>query len=373
VFLRSASSGIVKISIFLALIASLVVYLSDVLKGAFVYNVQINSVILAGLFIGIANIFVCIFKYDSEYSKLLKFDMLSRADIDKLKLIRPISLYVSKSNKLISQYKLQTIMSSIEKRMDDFSKTSKYLSGSLIFLGLLGTFWGLSHTIGNVACIIDNLGIENTDPAESFAKLKDSLKIPLAGMGIAFGCSLFGLSGSLVLGFLNTCLSSVADDFFGRVEEWVTKHTVSFDSVDSNQEYHGQIFSMALLEKTIETMYAFQGQLKDWDLNRIGLVNIQSEISQKMSKLTELLVENQGSIKSLIQNQSELQGLAGSVVKKMTDSLWKDVVDRLSSIDSVIGSIANSSMSNRDYIVENLGKDIRLISKTLSALVREDR
>jgi hypothetical protein len=264
-------------------------------------------------------------------------------------------------------------MSSIEKKIDDFSKISKYLSGSLIFLGLLGTFWGLSHTIGNVASIIDNLGIENADPSESFAKLKDSLKIPLAGMGIAFGCSLFGLSGSLVLGFLNTCLSAVSDKFFGKVEEWVTRHTVSFDSVDSNQEYHGQIFSMALLEKTIETMYAFQGQLKDWDLNRVSLVNIQSDISQKMSKLTELLAGNQDSIKKLAQNQSDLQVLASSIVKKMTDSLWKDVVDKLSSIDSVIESMAHSSMINRDYIVENLGKDIRLISKTLSALMKEDR
>jgi hypothetical protein len=264
-------------------------------------------------------------------------------------------------------------MASIEKKMDDFAASSKYISGSLIFLGLLGTFWGLSHTIGNVACIIDNLGIENSDSASSFLKLKDSLRIPLAGMGIAFGCSLFGLSGSLVLGFLNISRGAVSDDFFGKIEEWVTRHTISFDSVDSSQEYHGQIFSMALLEKTIETMYAFQGQLKDWDTNRISLTNVQNEISQKISKLADLIIGNQESIKMLSRNQVEIQEALASVAKRTPEMLLREVVDRLDSINVTIESIAHGSMINRDYVVENLGKDIRLVSKMLSSIVMEGR
>jgi hypothetical protein len=220
-----------------------------------------------------------------------------------------------------------------------------------------------------VSSIIDSLGIEQSDAAMSFMKLKDSLKIPLAGMGIAFGCSLFGLAGSLILGFLNVNQKKVADDFFNKVEEWVTKHTISFDSVDSSQEYHGQVFSMALLEKAIETMYAFQNQLKDWDSNRVSLSGMQSEISQKISKLTDVLIVNQETMKILAKNQTELQ----NIVQKMTDSVWHDMVDKLTSINTIIGSISHSAIANRDYIVENLGKDIRLISKTLSAIMKNNQ
>ncbi|MDR1234407.1 MAG: hypothetical protein LBJ92_04690 [Holosporales bacterium] len=269
----------------------------------------------------------------------------------------------------MSQAKLQTILASMERKIDDFSAIPKYISGILIFLGLLGTFWGLSHTIGNVANIIDNLGIENADSTAAFMKLKDSLKIPLSGMGIAFGCSLFGLASSLIIGFLNINLKKVSDAFFSIVEEWIIKNAVSFDAVDNALEYHGQIFSMGLLEKTIETIYAFQTQLKELDGDRINLATLLSETYTKISRLSDTLLSNQEVVKVLGKNQIELQGM----VKKMADVYWKDIAEKLTSINSTISSMASYSSVNRDYIVENLGQDIRLISKTLSSLMRDDQ
>jgi hypothetical protein len=354
-------------SVFLALIVWLVLNLFDVLKSAFLYNIHINSVILLSLCFGIAFIYFSVFKYNKEYSKLVKFDSLPKSELSKLHILRSVRIYISRNNKVVSQSKLQTILASVERRIEDFSSVPKYMSGVLVFLGLLGTFWGLSHTIGNVANIIDNLGIENADASESFAKLKDSLKIPLSGMGIAFGCSLFGLSGSLVLGFLNLNLRKVSDSFFGKVEEWITKHTISFDAVDNAQEYHGQVFSMGLLEKTIETMYAFQNQLKDFDGNRSDLVSMQNETYQKIAKLAEVLSANQDLVKTLGKNQTELQ----SIAKKVLDVCWQDISDKLTTMNNTISSIAHHSIVNRDHIVESLGKDIRLISKTLSALMKD--
>jgi hypothetical protein len=200
------------------------------------------------------------------------------------------------------------------------------------------------------------------DAATSFANLKESLKTPLAGMGIAFGCSLFGLSSSLVLGFLNVNQRQVANDFFGRVEEWLARRTVSFSAIDDAQGYHGQVFSMALLEKTIEMIYAFQGQLKSWDSGRVSLANIQIEMAEKMARLTESIVASQEAIKMLARNQIDLQNVA-----KGAESICQDVADKLSSINSAIASIEHASTINRNYVVENLGKDIRLISKTLSS------
>jgi hypothetical protein len=261
--LRSVKSCITRISLFLVITSVVTFFLFDILKNAFLYNIQINTVILASFLFGIISVYYQLFMYEKEYSTLRNFDKLSKSELQNLKLLKPITLYLSKNNNLLSQSKLQTILASIEKRIEDRSTLSKYISGILIFLGLLGTFWGLSHTIGNVANIIDNLGIEQSDAAESFLKLKSSLKIPLSGMGIAFGCSLFGLSSSLILGFLNINQKKVADDFLDKTEEWITKYSVNFDAVDNYQEYHGPVFSMGLMEKTIEMIYVFQNQLRE--------------------------------------------------------------------------------------------------------------
>ncbi|MDR0640588.1 MAG: hypothetical protein LBF65_02575 [Holosporales bacterium] len=367
--LDSAKFCLIRISAFLVSILTLAFFLFDVLKSAFLYNVQINSVIFLSFFSGVVFIYYGILKYNKEYKKLMKFDALSKAELNRLKFLKPIHIYVSKNHKIVSQAKLQTILASIERKMDDFSAIPKYISGILIFLGLLGTFWGLSHTIGNVANIIDNLGIESADASASFMKLKDSLKIPLSGMGIAFGCSLFGLSSSLIVGFLNINLKKVSDVFFGVVEEWIIKNAVSFDAVDNALDYHGQIFSMGLLEKAIETMYAFQSQLKDLDGDRINLATLLNETHTKISKLSDTLASNQELVRILEKNQIELQ----SIVKKMADIYWKDIAEKLTSINNTISSMANCSSINRDYIVENLGRDIRLISKTLSSLMRDDQ
>lgn len=370
--LISAKYCIFRVSVFLAFIAVIVFFLFDVLKSAFIYNVQINSVILLCFFCGVFFIYNRIFLYNREYSKLISFEKLRKEDLDKTKLISPISLYVSRNSNLISQAKLNTIMSSIEKRVEDCGSFPKYISGILIFLGLLGTFWGLSETIGNVANIIDNLGIDQSDSAESFLKLKNSLKIPLSGMGIAFGCSLFGLSSSLVLGFLNINQKRVADKFLDKVEEWITKRTLSFDAVDNHQEYHGSVFSMGLMEKTIEMIYAFQSQLKEFEGNRVSLLGIQKDFSMKLSQLTEAVLKHQDLIKTIGSAQIDIQNVTVSLSKKINDSVWIEMLRKLEGIESSIDAMVHGLFSNREYIVDNLGKEIKMVSKTLSSLVRDE-
>ena len=366
--LLSAKKCVLRISIFLMAIAVISCILFDNLKHAFVYNIQINSIILTCFLVGIIFIYRRIFLYDAEYAKLMSYEKLKKNEIDQLKLLSPISLYLSRANNLASQSKLNSVMWSIEKRVDDYGAFPKYLSGILIFLGLFGTFWGLSQTIGNVANIIDNLGIDQADATESFAKLKDSLKIPLSGMGIAFGCSLFGLSGSLILGFLNVNQKQVADNFLYKVEEWITKRTISLSTLEQDASaYHGQIFSMGLLEKTIEMIYAFQNQLKEFEGNRITLMSMQKEFSSKISQLADAVLKHQDLVQTLGAGQIELSNMT----KKVNESVWSEMLRKLDGIDKSLGDLLQGTYNNRDYIVENLGKDIRLISKTLSSLMRE--
>lgn len=363
---RSAEYCIIRISIFLILIGVLVYFLFDALKNAFMYNIQINSVILCGFAFGIFFIFNRLFLYEREYVKLLSFDRLKKDDIEGLKLIAPISFYASRSSQFVTQTKLNSMMASIEKRVEDCGAFPKYISGVLIFLGLFGTFWGLSHTIGNVANIIDTLGIDQSDATESFSKLKDSLRIPLSGMGVAFGCSLFGLSGSLILGFLNINQKRVADKFLYKVEEWITKRSISLDTLDGKQEYHGPAYSMGLMEKTIEMIYAFQNQLKEFELNRISLLSVQKDFSAKLSQLTEAISINQDLVQRVVSGQSDIKSFA-----KNNETAWTEMIQKLDDIEKSLSELVRSTISGREYITNSLGDEIRMVSKTLSSLIRE--
>ena len=363
--------AIIQIFGFLFCLGILSNVLFDILKNSFLYNVYINSVIVFSFTAGVILCIIKIFSYEYEYKKLLKFDSLSKRDIKSLKILKPVFLYIRPSSKVISNSKLQIVLADIEKKVDESQQIPRYIAGILIFLGLFGTFWGLSRTIGNVSSILDNLGMEQGDASLSFVKLKDSLKIPLEGMGIAFGCSLFGLLGSLILGVFNLNQKRVANRFLDKVEEWLTKYSVSINSIEQNSEYHGQLFSMGLLEKTIETIYAFQHQLHDLDENRVSLYNMQKEVNKSIEDLSTSLLKHQEIIRMLGEHQLELQKAVATLSNQFSGTIGSELSKKLSSIDNSINKIIQSNLSNRDYLVNNLGADIKLVSKTLSSLIRE--
>lgn len=361
--LSSAKICLIKNSAFLICICLLAFYIRDVLVSIFMYNIQINSIILFCILSGVAIVYHRLFLYDREYSQLISFDKLSASDITKLKIIKPLFLHMNKSNRIISQTNMQTILGSIEKKVDDYASFPKYISGTLIFLGLLGTFWGLSHTIGNVADIIDSLGMENKDAATSFVQLKNSLKIPLSGMGIAFGCSLFGLSGSLLIGFLIVNMRKMSDNFLDKTESWLTKNCVRFELQNNQDQYHGHTFSTVLMEKTIETIYAFQSQLNQLEKNRISVIDLQIEVSKKLSRLTDVMGEHQDIIGKLSQSQIGAQSA--------TKNLNEEISSKLDSIDGTLKHLLHESSNERKAMSQSLGNDIRMVSKVLSSLIRE--
>jgi hypothetical protein len=121
----------------------------------------------------------------------------------------------------ISTPTLRTILDSIAIRLDEAREISRYMTGLLIFLGLLGTFWGLIETVGSVGSVISNLKVGG-DANSLFDTLREGLAAPLSGMGISFSSSLFGLAGSLVLGFLDLQMSQAQNRFHTEVEDWLS-------------------------------------------------------------------------------------------------------------------------------------------------------
>jgi hypothetical protein len=120
----------------------------------------------------------------------------------------------------ISAQTMRGILDSIGIRLDEAREISRYMTGLLIFLGLLGTFWGLIETVSSVGSVINNLKVGG-DASAVFDSLREGLAAPLSGMGISFSSSLFGLAGSLVLGFLDLQMSQAQNRFHTELEDWL--------------------------------------------------------------------------------------------------------------------------------------------------------
>ena len=126
---------------------------------------------------------------------------------------------------VITPSSMRSILDSVGNRLDEAKDTSRYLTGLLVFLGLLGTFFGLLETVTSVATVIQALDVTSGDSASLFANLKEGITAPLGGMGTAFSASLFGLSGSLILGFLDLQTSQAQNAFYTDLEDWMTSMT----------------------------------------------------------------------------------------------------------------------------------------------------
>lgn len=119
----------------------------------------------------------------------------------------------------------RAILDSIGTRMDESRETGRYIGNLLVFLGLLGTFWGLIATVNGVAAVIGDLASSGGEAEDAITQLIANLREPLSGMGVAFSSSLFGLSGSLVLGFLDLQASQAHGQFYTDLEDWLTGMT----------------------------------------------------------------------------------------------------------------------------------------------------
>src|SRR6516225_1393135 len=126
----------------------------------------------------------------------------------------------SSSRVAITQQTMRHLLDSIATRLDEARDISRYMTGLLVFLGLLGTFWGLIETVGSVGKVIDGLKAGG-DAGALFDTLKEGLAAPLGGMGISFSSSLFGLAGSLILGFLDLQSSGAQNRFYTDLEDWL--------------------------------------------------------------------------------------------------------------------------------------------------------
>lgn len=220
--------------IYLFIVAGVLVFLYPPLKGAFMTNWAFNLLIVGALAVGIAINMYQVLRLEPEVNWIGKF-RTGQMDLSVArppKLLNPLTSHlvgIHRNSFRLSALSLQTVLEGIRGRLDEMREVSRYMIGLLIFLGLLGTFWGLLKTISDVGQIIGALEVGAEDMGLFFENLKLGLQEPLQGMGTAFSSSLFGLGGSLILGFLDLQAGHAQNRFFNEMEEWLTALTSLLD------------------------------------------------------------------------------------------------------------------------------------------------
>ena len=335
---QTLNQYLVRVGVFLALVFIIVVLLYPVLQEAFLSNIFINLIILLALAVGIIFNVVKLIDLNNDFSSLVNFDINKSSQsftnnsgnlkniIEDLKPIDGRFVFKSTS--------IGRLIENTDMALSSVRETSRYLVGLLVFLGLLGTFWGLLKTIGSVGNVISGLGIDDTNVAGFFNSLKDGLNAPLQGMSIAFSSSLLGLAGSLILGFIDINLGQAQNKFSLFFEKVVNNNSApdllsstSSDDVNTQalQKIYDNLDSIVYsLKKTSDNQNEISKYLSELS-NQIKNVNTQSaKLDEKLSNFLSSQLNTQSSILQLINKINE-QGILDSSTKKIFDNLNKNI------------------------------------------------
>jgi hypothetical protein len=269
---------------------------------------------------------------------------------------------------------MRTLLDGIASRLDESRELSRYVTGVMIFLGLLGTFWGLLHTVSSVAAVINGMNLSGGgDVNAMFAQLKAGLAGPLAGMGTAFSSSMFGLSGALILGFLDLTAGQAMNRFFNELEEWLAGLTrLSTGVLGGDGEASMPVYMQALMEQTAENMEAMQRLLvRGEDARTQSNATFQS-VAERMGALSDTLRANQ----QLMAKVAEAQIAIGPVLNRLANTRDEgyDEIARahLRNIELLLNRMINEAEQGRVQTTAELRSDLKILTRTIAA-VNEDR
>src|SRR6187401_2515424 len=258
--LSSPQIFLVRMLVFLVLCGLVMTVLYKQIVAAFFANPGLNALIGAVLLIGIILSFRQVIRLYPEVSWVNNFRIADPglAPARHPKLLAPMAMILGgeRTGRMsITQTTMRHLLDSIATRLDEARDISRYMTGLLVFLGLLGTFWGLIETVGSVGKVIDGLKVGG-DAGSLFDTLKEGLAAPLGGMGISFSSSLFGLAGSLVLGFLDLQTSQAQNRFYVDLEDWLatTVRDIVAEPADAAAGAPLSVDMKAAIEKLRETV-----------------------------------------------------------------------------------------------------------------------
>ena len=312
--LSSPRIFLVRMLVFLILCSLLAVILYKQILAAFLSNPGLNGLIIGVLAIGILLSFRQVIRLFREVAWVNGFRLadpgiaVERPPV----LLAPMAAILRErtGRMAMSTQMMRGILDSIANRLDEARDLSRYLTGLLIFLGLLGTFWGLIETVGSVGKVLEGLR-PGGDSASMFETLKEGLAAPLGGMGISFSSSLFGLAGSLVLGFLDLQMSQAQNRFYTDLEDWLS--TTVRDMSGETRRAGPCLIRPARRDRAAQESFTDSGQGK-------AATNAMANLAEAIHGLVQHMRTEQ----QMIRDWADAQAEQNAEIRKVLDMLSRE-------------------------------------------------
>jgi hypothetical protein len=317
---------IIRMMVFLVVIATIVGLLYSPLSWAFFGNPVINGIILMVLVIGIGFIFRQTTRLLPEYRwmRVMRSGNIGSGMRVKPSLLATVAVMFSDENRLtnnMSAQSMRSVLDGVAVRLDESREISRYLIGLLVFLGLLGTVWGLLETIQAVGFVVSGIDTQTADFGKLMQEFKSGLDAPLSGMATAFSSSLFGLAGSLILGFLDLQLGQASSRFYSELEDWLS--TMARFS-DGGGDGLDPAISMGLSEEAADRMLELTRHIGKSEQERGQMLHTLQEVNKTLLALRQQQDQNQMVAEGLDALQQSLSVLAHNMANDR-----KDVIDAM--------------------------------------------
>lgn len=365
---------LIRMGAFVAAVAAVAALLIGPLIRMFQANPALNGLILLVALFGVVFILrqVLMLRPEVEWLDRFRRSQPSLAPGPTPRLLAPMAAMLGErqGRLALSATSTRSLLDSISARLDETRETSRYLIGLLVFLGLLGTFWGLLQTINAVGNTVSALN-PTGDFAAFFSELQRGLQEPLGGMGIAFSSSLFGLASSLVLGFLELQAGQAQNRFYLDLEEWLSSHTrLSSGAIVGDGDGSVPAYVQALLEQTADSLDNLQRIMARNEESRISSQHALVSLSEKLATLTDQMRTEQDLLVRLAESQMALQP-ALQRLAQTGQGLDEASRNHLRNLDVYVMRLLEDQAQGRNQLIAEMRSEIKLLARTIAALAED--
>lgn len=369
-----------RMTVFLVVVVVVCALIAPALYNAFMGNPALNGIIMGAMLVGIGYIFRQVLMLGPEVAWIENYrrsqGAVSTGAVPRL--LSPMATMFGerKGNRVsLSAVSLRTLLDGIATRLDESREISRYFIGLLVFLGLLGTFYGLLETLRSVGGVINTLSIGTNDVARAFNDLKTGLQAPLSGMGTAFSASLFGLAGSLVLGFLDLQAGQAQNRFYNDLEEWLSSYTrlSSGGPLSESGDASVPAYIQALLEQTADSLENLQRITGRGEESRIAANASIINLTERLGMLGDQMKAEQNLMLRLAESQMELKPVLtrladGAGAPRAIDDALRG---HMRNIESHLARLIEELAQGRSETIQEVRSEIRLLARTIAALAEE--
>jgi len=367
-------SYLFRMGLSLCILTCLGFFFASTLLSIFLSNPKLNVVIIGLTAAGVLYAFyqiVCL-KNDSEVLEDLKQGQWSFSSRGHAHFLGPLLSFMSQSNTSLDPSLVRGLSDSLADRLENERVFPRYLIGLLVFLGLLGTFWGLSETIASIAHLIQNMPSESIQTVDFFTMLKENLQRPLSGMGAAFGSSLFGLGGSLLVGFLELQVGHAYGRFLNETGLYLTGRAHR-DETKSEKTAASAAAPLSLLQalltRNVEAVETLVHLVEKSEHNENKTTLLLDKLILSLTFLADQTKNHQKLMGKIAEGQHQLQGQLAS----LPAGIDAESLTCLQNIDRLVSHAVHMQREERDDFLRKLREEMRVIAHTVGTISDQQR